>query len=177
VVLLVGLFAVRGILRGTISQIFGLLGLLAGLWVAGWIARWVGGQWSGARPAGVFWVLRWLVAGLGGLAVASVISWWGQHLGKAARATPGGWLDRVGGLALGATIGLAVATFTLMVALQVPLFDGIREHVVESRLPVPMLRGAAQVCAVSDDWFPGTRWLQDRFREAARRASRTTQVI
>jgi len=68
ILVLVLLFAVRGLFRGTLGQIFGLVGLVAALWTASWLARWVAGHWEGARPAGVFWALGWLVALLAGVA-------------------------------------------------------------------------------------------------------------
>jgi uncharacterized membrane protein required for colicin V production len=61
VLVLIGLFALRGVLQGAISQSFALLGLFAGLWVAGWIAPWLSAHWSNARPAAAFSVLRWCV--------------------------------------------------------------------------------------------------------------------
>ena len=94
-------FAIRGLIRGSVRQVFGLLGFAVGLWVAVQVSRWVGAQWLGARPAVVFWVLRWLVAALAGLVVASLFQWWGSLLGKAVQAGPAGWLDRVLGVRWG----------------------------------------------------------------------------
>lgn len=166
-----GLFAVRGLLRGSVVQIFGLLGVLLGLWAAGWISRWVGDLWSGARPSVVFWALRWLVAGLGGLAVAALFGSVGEHLGAAVKSGPAGWLDRVGGAFVGAALGLAVAAFTLMVALQPPLASYLERGLRASRVSEGILHGAARVCSISDHWFPGSRWLRERFEQAESRAA------
>jgi len=170
VLVLVGLFVVRGLLRGTVSQIFGLLGLLLGLWAAGWISRWVGDQWSGARPAVAFWALRWLVAALGGLALASLIAGLGEHLARAVKAGPAAWLDRLGGALVGALVGATVAAFVLMVALQLPVAGSMR-GVSRSRLTPGILRGAVVACSLSERAFPGSRWLRERFLEAEYRAA------
>lgn len=167
--MLIGLFAVRGLIRGTVGQVFGLLGLAAGLWSAGWIARWVGDFWFDARPTFVFLALKWIVAALGGLAVASLFGWIGDSIGQAVKSGPAGWLDRIGGFALGAGLGAVVAAFTLLVALLSPLPPGVRNWATESRIPGPIMQGGVTVCRVSDSVFPGSRWLRNRFEDAARR--------
>src|SRR5438874_742544 len=92
--MLVASFALRGLFRGTVGQLFGLLGLIAGLYTAAWMGQWVGHHWNGARPAAVFWLLRWLVAILGGLAVASLFEWMSHLAREAIHETPAKWLDR-----------------------------------------------------------------------------------
>jgi uncharacterized membrane protein required for colicin V production len=177
IAVLVGLFAIRGLIRGSISQTFGLLGLLLGLWAAGWIARWVGDLWSGARPSVVFWALRWLVAAFGGLAVASLMGSIGEHLGRAVKSGPAGWLDRVAGGLVGSALGATVAAFTLMVALQDPLASHLESRITTSRVSAAILRGAVATCSISDQVFPGSRWLRERFIEAESRATGSTRVI
>jgi hypothetical protein len=93
-------FAIRGLIRGSVRQVFGLLGFVGGLWLAVVAYRWVGAQWLGARPAVVYWVLRWLVVAFAALAIASLFRWWGSLLGKAVQTGPAGWLDRVLGVPL-----------------------------------------------------------------------------
>jgi membrane protein required for colicin V production len=168
---LVGLFGIRGLARGTIGQIFGIIGLLTGLWAASWIARWVGEQWSGARPAAVFFGLRWLIAALGGLAVAGLFGWWGDLVGRAVRAGPAGWADRLVGFLFGTVLGAGVAAVTWMVALSLPLEAGTEAWAKDSRFPAPLLRQAARAVSWTERAIPGSDWLEQRFREAARRAS------
>src|SRR5207249_11554952 len=43
--------AVRGFLRGTVAQVFVVLGLLTGAVGGSWVYGWVAEQWSGAEPA------------------------------------------------------------------------------------------------------------------------------
>lgn len=170
------LFAVRGLLRGSVAQMFGLLGVLIGLWAAGWIARWVGDLWTGARPTVFFWGLRWVVAGLGGLALAALFGSLGEHLGAAVRSGPAGWLDRLGGALIGTALGATVAAFTLMVALQDPIAAHVESGVRGSRISARVLEGAVVATSVSDRWFPGSLWLRQRFVRAAARAGGTPAI-
>jgi hypothetical protein len=118
-----------------------------------------------------FWALRWLVAGLGGLAVAALFGSLGEHLGAAVRSGPAGWLDRLGGTLVGAALGATVAAFTLMVALQTPASSHLQPGLRASRVSAVILRGAATACSIPDRYFPGSHWLQERFQEAESRAS------
>src|SRR5262249_60457036 len=97
---------VRGLLRGTVAQVFGFAGLVLGVIASSAVADWVGTHWRFARPEVVFTLLRWLVAGLCGLSVAAVLHWWGELLAKAAHGGPFGWLDRAMGALLGLATGL-----------------------------------------------------------------------
>ena len=119
-------FAIRGLVRGSIRQVFGVLGFVGGLWVAVMVSRWVGAQWLGARPAVVFWVSRLLVAGIAGLVVAGLFHWCGSLLGRAVQAGPAGWLDRVLGVALGASIGMAWALALVLLLVFLPVRLGTR---------------------------------------------------
>src|SRR5258706_15304763 len=105
ILVLVFSFAIRGLARGTLGQIFGLAGLIAGLWTASWVSQWVGAHWESARPAAVFWALRWLVAILAGLAAASLFEWLSHHVREAVDASPAKWLDRPGGMLGGGGAG------------------------------------------------------------------------
>lgn len=170
---LILLFALRGLARGTVSQVFGILGLVLGLGAAGWISQWVGHHWHGARPAVVFLVLRWLVAGLGGLAVASLFQWWGERLGEAARGGAIGWLDRAGGLLIGAALGVVVSACVVLAALSFSIPGDVDDAAGRARMSPSLLSGGQRVCAKGGRYFPGSTWLGTRFESAGRRASRT----
>jgi len=66
------MFVVRGLLRGTIAQVFAFSGVLLGVLAGSNVADWVGGHWRGARPEFVFLFLRWVVACLVGFGVAAL---------------------------------------------------------------------------------------------------------
>ena len=180
ILVLVLLFAVRGLFRGTLGQIFGLVGLVAALWTASWLARWVAGHWEGARPAGVFWALGWLVALLAGVAVLSLFEWLGERVREAVDSTPARWLDRMGGFLVGATTGLLVAALvtTLVVLPEWPLHSPGRAGTSggsPGRLAMPTLAGAARACQIARGYFPGSEWLERRLEAARRRVELRAQ--
>jgi uncharacterized membrane protein required for colicin V production len=171
-VVLVLLFAIGGFLRGTIAQIFGVVGVLTGLWAAVFVSGWVGDHWYGARPALVFLALRWLVAALAGLAVAGLFQWCGDRLGKAVREGPLGWLDRAGGFVVGAGLGAAVGSLVLLGALTIrqPSAPGVAA--ARARVTAPAMGVAAEMCSLGEAYLPGSGWLKERFLAAKRRAVR-----
>jgi colicin V production protein len=169
-------FAVRGFLRGTVAQVFLVLGLLGGLWAAGWTSHWLGEHWRDARPTPLFVILRWVVAGLAGMALASVFQWWGERLGQAVKTSPFGWLDRTLGLAMGVVVSGVVLAFVVMAALVMRHPAGVAESVARTRLAAPLMHGAASVCGIGNRYFPGSAWLRQRFRTAERRTRNSRSV-
>ena len=169
-------FAIRGFLRGTIAQVFIVLGVLCGLWAAVWVSQWVGEHWRGARPAVVFLAMRWLVAALAGMTVASLLQWWGERLGGAIREGALGFFDRTGGLVMGSLLGAATVAFVMMAGLLLRQPPGVSEAMARARLAVPVMEQAARVCALGENHLPGTHWLKLRFQEAERRARRAPGV-
>lgn len=165
-------FAVRGLVAGVISQIFGVLGLVAGLWAAGWVSHWVESHWRGAQPAVAFLLLRLLIVLLTGLAVAALFRWWGELLRDATKKSPAGWLDRPAGFVVGAGLGAFVASFTLLTALLIPWPRGLSAAAAQSRMARPTMERAAQACSLGARFLPGTNWLHQRFLAAERRAER-----
>jgi hypothetical protein len=116
-VTLSGVLLIRGLLRGTLAQVFAFAGLVLGVLVGSAVADWVGTQWHSARPEFVFTLLRWSVAALSGLGVAAVMHAWGDLLSKAAHDGPFGWLDRVIGAAFGLAVGLVCSVAVLVLLL------------------------------------------------------------
>lgn len=163
-------FAIGGFLRGTIAQVFSVLGLVVGLWAIRWVAGWLADHWLGAQPALLFMVLRWVVSALAGLAVLSLFQWWGDQLGRAVHSTPAAWVDRGGGLFIGLGIGLVTVAMTLMLALQLPRHQMVAEEAAHASAAVPLMSNGAEVCSLSSRFVPGGTWLEERFRKARRRA-------
>jgi membrane protein required for colicin V production len=161
---------IRGLIRGSVRQLFGLLGLVGGLWLAMQVSRWVGAQWLSARPAVVYWVLRWLVVVLAGLAVVSVFHWWGSVLGKAVQAGPAGWLDRVFGMVLGALIGMMWAIALVTFALFAPRLTGVRAAVTQALTAHALVSTGARACDAVEPRVPMLHGLGRLLHEAERRA-------
>ena len=163
-------FVIRGLVRGSVRQMFGLLGLVGGLWLAVQVSRWVGAQWLGARPAAVYWVLRWIVVALAGLAVASLFHWWGSLLGKAVQAGPAGWLDRVFGVLLGALIGMMWAIALVTLVLFAPRLVEVRAAVTQALTAHALVSTGASACDAVESRVPMLHGLGRLLHEAERRA-------
>ena len=164
---LVTLFALGGFLRGMVAQVFVLLGLIGGAWVAGWTFNWLGGHWSHAQPAFVYGVLRWIVACLAGLVVASMCQWIGALLSLPPTPGPIGVANRVLGIPLGAALGVAVTALLLLTALAVPWPHEVRQAVAGAHTTTAWMRGGERVCRLVGDRFPNSAWLAEQFRKAS----------
>jgi hypothetical protein len=151
---LVVVFAVRGLLRGSIRQVFGVLGFVVGLWAALTVSKWVGAQWLGARPAVVFWLARLVVAGIVGIVVAGLFHWCGSLLGAAVRSGPAGWLDRVLGIVLGVLVGLAWSLALVLLLVSLPARAGTRRLVVEARTARALIGMGTHACDSLDSRVP-----------------------
>ena len=166
---LIVVFAIGGLFRGVVRQVFGLLGVVVGLYAAVLISRWAGAHWLGARPAVVFWVLRWLVAALAALAVASLFHWWGAMLRKAVPAGPAAMTDRVLGVPLGAMIGVLWATGLVALALHTPGRLGLADPVARARTVPVLLAAGVRTCDTVERHVPGLHGLGRWLHEAERR--------
>lgn len=163
-------FAVRGWIRGILSQLFAALGMIAGLWVASWVSQWVGSHWQDARPAVFFLLLRMMVVLLAGFAAASVFQWMGERARESARGGPLDTFDGPVGSVLGAGFGAAFVAVVMLVSLQISWPTSVPALVARSRLAVPLMRSATDVCGYASRFSPGWHWLRERFRKAERRA-------
>jgi uncharacterized membrane protein required for colicin V production len=166
---LLAVLTVRGLLRGTIAQVFAFLGMAAGAWAFVLVAAWLGDHWQGAKPAAVYFTLRWLVATLVALAVAAVFEWLGGTIAKAAHEGPFGWADRLGGGVIGAAMGVAIAALVVLVMVQGPVALATGRVGERSGYTKPLLREGERVTRLLDSRVPGGTWLHRRFVEAAAR--------
>ena len=172
----VAVFAVHGFLRGSVAQVFVVIGLMVGLWAVLWVSRWLGDHWRGAQPAWVYVTLLWVVSAMAGMGAASLLQWWGERLGQAVRTSPIGWLDRGAGFGIGAVLGLLVAALVVMTVLLVPAPRAALGQIARSKSATPLLTEAAQACSVSGRFLPGSGWLAEHFRLARERAKRAREM-
>ena len=175
-VLIVG-SGVTGFARGTVRQVASLVGFIVGLWCAAWISQWVGSHWQGARPAVVFLALRWLIALLGGLAVAALFAWLGEQVSALVKATPLGFLDRLGGLLIGAVSGLAVAAVVLVMILLWRWPEPAAKTAEHARLKAPVLAGARRLCDAGHGVIPGSAWLSRQLATESKREAQRAHSI
>ena len=163
-----GFFLFRGLLRGTLAQVFAFAGLVLGVLVGSFVADWVGAHWRTARPEIVFTLLRWMVAVLSGLGVAAVMHAWGDLLAKAAHDGPFGWLDRAIGAALGLAVGLECSVAVLVLLLQAPGLEFARPLAARGVTTGPLI-AAGDLASTWSKTLPGGLWLHEQLRSAARR--------
>jgi len=169
-------FAARGWFKGAVGQAMSVVGIVLGLWAAGWISQWVGHHWQGARPAVMFLALRYCVAALGGLAIASLFEFWGTLLRQAIGAAgPAGALDRIAGIGVGLASGAAVAALILVIALWTTWPPQLAPAAARTRASAPLLKAALQVCETGQQVLPGSGWLKQRILSAQQRAQRVTR--
>ena len=162
-------FTIRGLLRGTIAQVFAFLGLFLGIWATSIVAHWIGEHWHNARPAVFFAIMHWLVAGLAGLAVASLFQWWGEQAGAATHKGPLGGLDRLVGGCIGFAFGLGLAAVLVVFAVQSPFTTFARPAARQSRYAGRLVGAGERLTARRAAWVPGGDWLHGQFASAARR--------
>ena len=143
VVLVVAILGIQGLFRGLLAQVLGLAGLVIAIAAGIAIRQWVGAHWQGAQPAVVFWVLRWLVILLCGVAVLSLFQVVGQRVGDVVGDSAIGWMDRLGGLALGATFGIAVASLLVLASVRAHSPRWVRHGVDHSRYARRLVVGGA----------------------------------
>lgn len=165
-------FAIRGILRGSVAQGFAFFGLLAGIWAGAGLSQWIAQHWHDAQPAFVFTILRWVVAGLGGLAITTLFGWWGETVAKAVHEGPLGWLDRLIGGVVGLAFGAALGAVVLLLALQAPGLGFARGPAREGITARPFVRAGVAVTGWHGVPVPGVGWLHAQFRSAERHFSR-----
>ncbi|SMC17861.1 membrane protein required for colicin V production [Desulfacinum hydrothermale DSM 13146] len=135
----VGILCVaRGLWRGAVSQVFGIVGVVGGFYLAGSYCGAVGAriaQAFGSLPQPVMvafvllFVLTWIVLGLTG-------AW----LSRLIQESPAGWLDRLFGGALGFAKGLVAAV--LMVSFLTLFLPATSPLLRESRLTPYVLQAA-----------------------------------
>jgi hypothetical protein len=157
------------VLRGAVSQLAFLIGMVVGLWAAGWVSQWVGEHWLGARPAVVFWVLRWLVALLAGLSALAIAQWSGERVGQWLRDGPFGWLDRLLGVAAGAALGVVLATLLVLVSVRLVPGGHLAASLAASRCSLALIERGEQVCGAAARQLPASGWLRHEFGLAERR--------
>ena len=164
-------FAVRGWMRGLLSQLFAVAGVVSGLFVAVWLSEWVGAHWLHARPTLFFGFLKVLIAFLGAVSVVSLFGWLGTLAHDAAREGPLGVLEGPGGLVAGGLLGALAGTGIILLALNTSWPDAVPKAAACARLTEPALAQAAALCARAESYAPGVEWLRREFQKAGRRAA------
>lgn len=164
-------FALQGIREGAVRQASSLIGWCCGYVSFIAVSQWVGAHWSGARPAAVFAVLRWLVAMLAGFAVLAVFQILGERIADGIHKTALGGLDRIGGLVLGIAFGALVLVLVLVGMLLTPWPREAARWATEARLTQPLLAKSRYLLAVDEhDHIPGMKGVRHALDRASLKA-------
>jgi uncharacterized membrane protein required for colicin V production len=118
-------FAVRGLRRGFLRELFSLVGLFLGLWIACLkfvpLGEWVQQRYALAEP------LPFHIAFLAiFLSVAGGVGLMGYCLHRLAKGLLMGWLDAVIGLGFGSVKGVVILTVLLFLVVQLPLTGSLK---------------------------------------------------
>lgn len=135
------------------------------------MSRAVAAHWVDARPAFVFGLLRWVVAALAGLAVVTLMGWWGEQLAKAVHDGPLGWLDRTVGAVIGLAFGIALAAIAVVLVVQVGSHGRVAKGAAHSVTARPLAACGIALTAWRGSPLPGTSWLHGQFVTTQHRLS------
>ncbi len=119
----------------------------------------------------MFTLLRWVVAGLGGLAVATLLGWWGELVARAVHDGPLGWLDRTLGGVVGLAFGAGLSAIVVLLAVQAPGLGFARAVAGRSVTSRPLVAAGARITAWRGVPVPGAAWLHGQFMMAEQRLS------
>ena len=139
------------------------------MWAASWVSQWVGAHWHGARPAVVFWVLRWLVAVLAGMSLLAVTQWLGERIAEWMKDSPLGWLDRVLGIAAGAALGALMVALLMLATVRLTSRGDVTAALAATRFSLPLMEQAERACDRWGRWVPAGSWLRQEFSLASHR--------
>lgn len=144
------------------------VGFVAAILIAGWVGR----HWHDARPGVVFFLLRWVVSALAGMAISTLFHWWGEMVAVAAHDGPFGWLDRLVGGAIGLATAAGIAALFVLLLIQFPALGSAHAAALRSTSARPLVRAAARLTSSRGHALPGMRWLHGQFVSAEHRLGR-----
>jgi membrane protein required for colicin V production len=167
VAVIVAWSALRGAYRGFVTQTIVVASIVAGAVVA-FAVYGYSHTWWGRGGEFTLLALRFLVSLTAGLLVFGLLQVAAERIGRRANESVLGPLNRTGGLVLGLVWGIALAAFTLLLSVSVPLPRPVR-HAVHASWSAPRLfRLGEEVAWMGAPGVPGSRWLAEGFHAASR---------
>jgi membrane protein required for colicin V production len=126
-------FAVRGLMRGFLRELFSLVGVFLGLWIALLrfvpVGEWVQQRFALAEPLPFH--LAFLAIFLSVTSVAGIVGYWVQRMAKGLLM---GWLDAIVGLGFGTVKGVMILTVLLFLVGQLPPADALKTQLRTSTM-------------------------------------------
>ena len=106
---------------------------------------------------------------LAGFAVVAIFQIIGERIGDGLQKSALAWADRIGGIAMGAVLGLVVMIAVLVGMLFTPWPREAGRAAAEARTTLPLIAGARRLLVV-DRFVPGLRTVHRTLNEASRKA-------
>ena len=173
ILVVIGLFATKGLIRGLVIEVFTLAGLLVGYIAAlremGTLSGFLGKHVQ--LPELVLNIVAFLIIFL---AIVLIFRWVAGALRRIMKWTFIGWLDRGGGAMFGILKGLLIASLLLLVFSAIPFSDEMEDRQEASLLYDPVRSVAPAVFNFVKHAFPQT---QDFYEEIRQGFSETSEEI
>lgn len=164
VLIVIGLFAVKGLIRGLVMEVFTLAGLLVGYVAAiremGTVSGFLGNHIR--LPELVLNIVAFMIIFI---AIVLIFRWAAGALRRIFKWSFIGWLDRGGGALFGILKGLLIASLLLMVFSAIPFSDDVQDRKRESLLFEPVRSVAPAVFNFVKRVFPQTQDFYEELRQ------------
>jgi hypothetical protein len=165
-------FAVEGLRQGVLRRAVEVVGLIAVFLFAsslsGALQPWLTRHLGVSERAAFF--ASWGIVLVAGIVGVRLLAAW---LSRLVRVSVVGWLDRVGGLALGLAFGAIVGSCILIGLLAAPIDDGLKDEISDHEITGPLLHVAPAVYDVARQAWQGEPFFE-MLREHAGAAARKT---
>jgi len=170
ILVILGFFGIKGLIRGIILEVFTLIGLLIGYILAlremstvtGFVVKYI------AIPELIMNSLAFLIIFL---AVIFVFRWLAGLLRKFAEWSLIVWVDKIGGLAFGVFKGSLIASLVILLISLLPVPEKVQQVQDKSVLFKPVRAVAPAVFNLFEKTFPETKDFYDEVKEGFKESS------
>jgi membrane protein required for colicin V production len=169
ILIIIGIFCVKGLMKGLIREVFTLIGLLVG-YVVAMREMSVSAHWLKKVvdiPASIAGVVTFILLFIG---VLLLFRWLAGLLKILTRHTLLAWVDRSGGFLLGLFKGLLVSSLVMMLFYLIPVTDFMEKKQDDSVLFRPVRSVAPAVFNIVKRSFPKTKGWVDEAKEVVSRS-------
>jgi membrane protein required for colicin V production len=172
IIVIIVIFIIRGLLKGFIHEVFGLLGVLISLVLAtkmmgraaGWIAQFAD------IPATLNAVLGFVVVFFVVMLISQIIVHAAEKFVKWAFL---GWADKLAGAVAGFAKGAIVASLLLIIVTAMPLMESLIPGKEQSRLFEPTRKFAPAVFNILAAFLPGSKSFYEEARDSVEGVSKS----
>jgi membrane protein required for colicin V production len=164
ILVIIGVFCVKGLIRGLILEILTLAGLLVGYWVA-LKEMSVGAAWLTEILQIPDWIANTMSFILIFLVIVIVFRILAGAIRKLIKWTLLGWLDKGGGILIGLFKGALIASLAMLLVSVIPLPEKTEKQKEKSFLYKPVSEVAPAVFNIIKVAFPKTKDFYEEIKE------------